>query len=175
MGGFAVKSAGLNFAGLDNNGIPTGFTVTDSTNRVGKLYVGKSDPTLTDSGIVLSTNAMTLSDAPNVLLSQTITVDGSGTSYFVSAAAGINGYWSSLNLASTSTDIERLANGQYLMTVTLIIKSATNFEMATPNGKGYDLTAAPKAITTRLLLTSGKTQILAQAISVSDSSKGATT
>lgn len=174
--GFAVKAARITFAGLDKEGIPTGFTIADSTNKVGKLFVGKDAPTLTDSGIVLKNLAMTLSGAPNLLINQTITVDGSGTSYFATAAAGINGGWTALNLASTSTSIERLANGQYLMTVSMIIDSAmkSEFQLAT-SGNGYDLTAAPKAITTRLLLTSGKTQILAQAVSVSDSRKGATT
>lgn len=176
VSGFAIKSARITFAGLDKEGIPTGFTITDSANKVGKLYVGKDAPTLTDSGIVLKTLAMTTSDAPNLLINQTITVDGSGTSYSATAAAGINGGWVSLKLASTVTNIERLANGQYLMTVTMIVDSAekTDVQMAT-SGNGYDLTAAPKAITARLLLTSGKTQILAQAISVSDSNKGATT
>jgi len=173
--GFAVKGAPVAFPGLDADGIPTGFTITDSANNIGKLFVGRDAPTLTDSGIVLSTNAMTLRDAPNLLLSQTITVDGSGTSYSANAAVGMNGNWAQVKFSSTSTNIERLANGQYLMTVTMIVDSATDFGMATVSGKGYDLTTAPKAITTRLLLTSGKTQILAQAVSVSDSSKGATT
>jgi RNA polymerase sigma factor (sigma-70 family) len=172
--GFSFKSARLSFPGLDKDGIPTGFTVTDSSNVIGRLFVSKDAPTLTDSGIVLSTNAMTLSDAPNLLLSQNITVDGSGTSYSTTGAIGINGNWAQLNFASTATSIERLGNGQYLMTVTLIINSAANIGMATVSGKGYDLVTAPKAVTTRLLLTSGKTQILAQAISISDSSKGAT-
>jgi RNA polymerase sigma factor (sigma-70 family) len=175
VNGFAVKGARVSFLGLDKDGIPTGFTITDSANNLGRLFVGRDAPTLTDSGIVLSTNAMTLSDAPNLLLSQSITVDGSGTSYFMSGAVGINGNWAQLNVASTSTVMERLANGQYLMTVTMIINSVADFGMATVSGKGYDLTTAPKAITTRLLLTSGKTQILAQAVSVStsESSKGA--
>jgi len=174
--GFTVKGSRVSFPGLDKDGIPTGFTVTDAANNVGRLFVGRDAPTLTDSGIVLSNNAMTLSnDAPNLLLSQNITVDGSGTNYSANASVGLNGNWAQLNVSSTSTNIERLANGQYLMTVTMIIDSATNIGMATVSGKGYDLTVAPQAITTRLLLTSGKTQILAQAISVSDSGKGATT
>jgi RNA polymerase sigma factor (sigma-70 family) len=175
VNGFAVKSAPVSFLGLDTDGIPTGFTITDSANKVGRLFVSKDAPTLTDSGIVLSTNAMTLSDAPNLLISQNITVDGSGTSYSATAGVGINGNWAQIDFSSITTNMERLPNGQYLMTVTMIIDSATNFGMATVSGRGYDLKAAPKAITTRLLLTSGKTQILAQAISVSDSSKGATT
>ncbi len=175
VSGFAVKSSRVSFAGLDKDGIPTGFTISDSSGKIGKLFVGKDAPTMTDSGIVLSNQAMTLSDAPNILLAQSITVDGTGTSYSVAPAAGINGSWTSLKLASSTTYIERLANGQYLMTVTMVIDSAvkSDFLLAT-NGNGYDLTAAPKTITTRLLLTGGKTQILAQAISVTESGKGGT-
>jgi hypothetical protein len=38
--------------------------------------------------------------------------------------------------------------------------------------RGYDLTATPKLITTRLLLNAGKTQILAQSIYVDESNAG---
>ena len=176
VSGFAVKGTPIAFAGLDKDGIPTGNTITDSNKNIGKLFVGKDAPALTDSGIVLSNQAMTLSGGPNILLAQSITVDGTGTSYSVAPAAGINGNWTSLKLSSTTTTIERLANGQYLMTVTMVIDSAIKSDFQLPTtGNGYDLTAAPRAITTRLLLTAGKTQILAQAISVSDTGKGATT
>ena len=173
VSGFAVKGNRVSFPGLDKDGIPTGYTITDSSGKIGKLFVGKDAPTLTDSGIILSNQAMTLADAPNILLAQSITVDGTGTSYSVSPAAGINGSWTSLKLASITTYTERLANGQYLMTVTMVIDSAikSDFVLAT-NGNGYDLTAAPKTITTRLLLTASKTQILAQAIQVTESGKG---
>ena len=176
VSGFSVKGAPISFPGLDKEGIPTGNTITDSKNGIGKLFVGKDAPILTDSGIVLSNQAMTLTGGPNILLAQSITVDGTGTSYSVAPAAGINGNWASLKLSSTTTNIERLANGQYLMTVTMVIDSAIKSDFLLPTtGNGYDLRAAPRAITTRLLLTAGKTQILAQAISVSDTGKGATT
>lgn len=176
VSGFAVKSAPISFPGLDKDGIPTGNTITDSHKNIGNLFVGKDAPTLTDSGIILSNQAMTLSGGPNILLAQTITVDGTGTSYSAFPAAGINGNWTSLKLSSTTTTIDRLANGEYLMTVTMVIDSAVKSDFVLPStGSGYDLTAAPRAITTRLLLTAGKTQILAQAISVSDTGKGATT
>ncbi len=171
----AIKGARISFVGLDQDGIPTGFTITDSNNKAGKLFVSHDAPTLTDGGITLRNTAMTSNGGPNVLISQTITVDGSGTTYEATVAAGINGNWNQLNLAATSVNTERLLNGQYLMTVTFIIDSATSsdFLLAT-NGNGYDLIAAPKAITTRLLLTPGKTQILAQAVSVSEVRKGVT-
>jgi RNA polymerase sigma factor (sigma-70 family) len=170
---FSIKGAHISFAGLDKDGIPTGFTITDSTGKVGKLFVSHDAPTLTDTGIILRNTSMTSNGGPNILISQTITVDGSGTTYDATVAAGINGNWNQLNLASTSVNTDRLLNGQYLMTVTFIIDSAStsDFLLAT-NNNGYDLSAAPKAITTRLLLTPGKTQILAQAVSVSEARKG---
>jgi hypothetical protein len=175
VSGFAVKGSPISFPGLDKDGIPTGNTITDSNKNIGKLFVGKDAPVLTASGIVLSNQAMTLSGGPNILLAQSITVDGTGTSYSALPAAGINGNWTSLNVSSSTTNTERLANGQYLMTVTMVIDSAVKSDFLLPTtGNGYDLTAAPRAITTRLLLTAGKTQILAQAISVSDTGKGAT-
>jgi len=175
VSGFAVKAARISFPGLDKYGVPTGFTITDSLGQIGNLFVGKDAPALTDAGIILSNQAMTLSGGPNILLAQSITVDGTGTSYSVAPAAGIDGTWTSLKIASSTTYTERLANGQYLMTVTMIIDSAvkSDFFLAT-SGSGYDLSAAPKAITTRLLLTAGKTQILAQAIQVTESGKGGT-
>jgi len=168
VGGFAIKGANVTFAGLDSEGIPTGFTVADSSNKPGRLYVSKDAPTLTDSGIIVNSKAMTAAAGPNLLINQVITVDGSGTSYTATAAVGINGFWAQLNLSSTSTNIEHLSNGQYLMTVTMIVDSAeaSDLQLAT-NTIGYDLTSTPKAITERLLLTPGKTQILAQAISIS--------
>jgi hypothetical protein len=63
--------------------------------------------------------------------------------------------------------VERLANGQYLVTATIHIGylKPTNFTIPT-GARGYDLGDAPKSITTRILLNSGKTQILAQAAQV---------
>jgi RNA polymerase sigma factor (sigma-70 family) len=175
VSGFAVKAARISFPGLDKYGIPTGFTITGSSGQIGNLFVGKDAPTLTDEGIVLSNQAMTLSGAPNILLAQSITVDGTGTNYSVAPAAGINGSWTSLKVASSTTYTERLASGQYLMTVTMVIDSAVKSDfLLVTTGNGYDLSAAPKAITTRLLLTAGKTQILAQAIQVTESGKGGT-
>ena len=175
VNGFAIKSARLSFPGLDKDGVPTGFTITDSSNNVASLYVGKEAPALTESGILLKNRAMTTGYGPNIMLSQEITVDGSGTHFTAYPVAGINGFWTALNVGSTTITSERLPDGTYLMTVTLLINSAVNSEfLLATNSKGYDLTTAPKAITVRILLTSGKTQILAEAISVSDSRKGAT-
>ena len=172
--GLTIKTPRLSFAGLDKDGVPTGFTVTDSTNVAGKLFVGKDAPVLTSNGMILSNHAMTSGDAPNVLLGQSITVDPSGTTYNSTVTVGINGSWTRLNVANTTTTIDRLATGQYLMTVTFAIDSAQESMISvSTNGRGYDFASAPKTITTRLLLTAGKTQILAQAVSISGTADGA--
>jgi len=76
-----AKTAPLAFYGLDANGLPTGFTVTDLAGHFGKIIVGKPLPTLTDEGTLLSAPAMTFDPAAiNVLLSQTVAVTGDGTS-----------------------------------------------------------------------------------------------
>jgi hypothetical protein len=172
VAGVDIKTGKLTFAGLDKDGIPTGFTVTDSSKVVGKLFLNKNAaPTMTEGGMVLSTPAITANNAtgPNVLLSQTIKVDGTGTTYEGSPSVGIAGSWTPLILSSANTIIDRLSNGNYLVTSTMTVDSVIDSDFIIATGaRGYDLTSAPKTITTRLVLNPGKTQILAQAIFISE-------
>jgi RNA polymerase sigma factor (sigma-70 family) len=172
VAGVDIKTGKLAFAGLDKDGIPTGFTVTDASKSVGKLFLNKNAvPTMTEGGMVLSVPAITANNAtgPNVLLSQTIKVDGTGTTYEGSPSVGIAGSWTPLILSSTNTVIDRLSNGNYLVTSTMTVESAVDIDFTIATGvRGYDLTEAPKTITTRLVLNPGKTQILAQAIYISE-------
>ena len=63
--------------------------------------------------------------------------------------------------------VDRLANGNFLITATSTIGYLKTSDFAIPTGKrGYDLVDAPATITTRVLLNSGKTQVLAQAVQV---------
>jgi RNA polymerase sigma factor (sigma-70 family) len=172
VAGVDIKTGKLAFAGLDKDGIPTGFTVTDASKSVGQLFLNKNAaPTMTEGGMVLSVPAITANNAtgPNVLLSQTIKVDGTGTTYEGSPSVGIAGNWTPLILSSTNTVIDRLSNGNYLVTSTMTVDSAVDIDFSIATGvRGYDLTEAPKTITTRLVLNPGKTQILAQAINISE-------
>ena len=172
VAGVDIKTGKLTFAGLDKDGIPTGFTVTDASKSVGKLFLNKNAaPTMTEGGMVLSVPALTANNAtgPNILLSQTIKIDGTGTTYEAAPSVGIAGNWTPLILSSTNTVIDRLSNGNYLVTSTMTVDSAVGVEYTIPTGaRGYDLSAAPKTITTRLVLNPGKTQILAQAIYISE-------
>lgn len=163
--GVYIKGARVAFAGLDQDGIPTGFTVAGESG-FGKMLVSNNRPVATDEGTILATQAVTTKGGPNVIVDQTITVDGNGTKYEVGyVALGINKQWAVALADATSVDFERLSNGQYLMTVTISLTSTPTSELANPVGdRGYDVVGAPKAITTRLLLNASKTQILAQAI-----------
>jgi len=173
VSGFAVRSARTVFAGLDSAGIPTGFTVTDAAGKVGTARNSKFAPTLTDEGMVLNYTTSTVAGGPNVLIGQSITIDGSGTNYIAHASVGMNGSWSPVTLNGISQEIERLSNGQYLLSVILGVDSVTSPSFIIPiNTQGYDLLAAPKAIHVRLLLNSGKTEVLAQAINVVGAGKG---
>jgi RNA polymerase sigma factor (sigma-70 family) len=172
VAGVDIKTGKLAFAGLDKDGIPTGFTVSDASKSVGQLFLNKNAaPTMTEGGMVLSVPAITANNAtgPNVLLSQTIKVDGTGTTYEGSPSVGIAGNWTPLILSSANTVIDRLSNGNYLVTSTMTVESAVDIDFSIATGiRGYDLTEAPKTITTRLVLNPGKTQILAQAINISE-------
>jgi hypothetical protein len=163
-----AKIAALSFFGLDNNGVPTGFSVTDEDGSFGKARVTKGISTVGTSGILINNQFITGSVGPNVLIDQLITIDGTGTSYSINNInVGFAGNWNSVEINSTETSIERLANGQHLITSTSTIGYLKPSTFSVPTGsRGYDLADAPGTITTRVLLNAGKTTILAQAVQV---------
>ena len=169
-----LKGGAFRFYGLDKEGVPTGYTVTDSSGAKGKLRVTAATPTNSEFGAVLSNQAITVSDGPNVLLGQVLTVSAEATTYQVTASVGLKGSWVPLQVSDTTYVIERMSNGNYLVTATISIDSSINIDMVIPVGqRGSDLAAAPKSIVTRLVLDAGKTKVLAQAISVNDAKGGA--
>ena len=164
-----IKSSAtaLTFFGLDSKGVPTGFTVSDPAGQNGAINVSKSTPVLTNEGLVLRSNTMTTdSNAINVLLSQEITVGGSGTTYSADASVSMAGSWVGLTIAATSTNFERLSDGNYLLTAVMSIKAGSASDTIIPASRGVDSKSAPSQITTVVLLNPGKTQVLGQAIYV---------
>jgi len=163
-----AKIAALSFVGLDKEGIPTGFSVTDENSVAGTGRVTKGLTTVGTSGLLINNQFITGSVGPNVLIDQLITVDGTGTNYSVNNInIGFGGNWRSVEVKSTDTSIDRLANGNYLITATSNIGYLKTSDFTIPTGaRGYDLADAPATITTRVLLNSGKTQVLAQAVQV---------
>jgi hypothetical protein len=165
-----AKIAALTFFGLSKDGLPTGFSVTDSKNVAGVARVTKGVSSVGSDGIVVNNQFITGSVGPNVLIDQLITVDGTGTRY---SANGINigwvGNWNSVEIKSTDSSIDRLSNGQYLITATFNLGYLNESDFLIPTGsRGYDLADAPKSITTRILMNAGKTQVLAQAVQVNN-------
>ena len=164
-----IKSSAkaLTFFGLDSKGVPTGFTVANPAGQNGAINVSKSTPVLTNEGLVLRSNTMTTdSNAINVLLSQEITVGGSGTTYTADASVSMAGSWVSLKVAATSTNFERQSDGNYLLTAVMSIKAGSASDTIIPASRGVDSKSAPSQITTVVLLNPGKTQVLGQAIYV---------
>jgi RNA polymerase sigma factor (sigma-70 family) len=163
-----AKIAALSFTGLNKDGIPTGISITDEAGLLGNARVTKGISSFGTSGILISNQFITASAGPNILIDQLITVDGSGTNYTINSLnVGFGGTWRPLEIKATDASVDRLANGTYLITSTSTITGLVTTDFAIPTGKrGYDLVDAPKSITTRVLLNSGKTAILAQATQV---------
>jgi len=165
-----VKIAALTFFGLDKDGLPTGFTVTDQNGVAGAGRVTQGVSTVGSDGIVINNQFITGSVGPNVLIDQTITVDATGTRYGANSVnIGFAGNWNSVEINSVDSSVDRLANGKFLITSTFNMGYLNPTDFLIPTGKrGYDLADAPKSITTRILMNAGKTQVLAQAVQVNN-------
>ena len=116
---------------------------------------------------MLSSIAKTKEGAANILLNQTITQDAAAVRYEATASFGREGRWIPLNSEVLSTEIERLMDGNYLLTATLRVKSEVETTIVIPAvAGGRDLAVAPSRVVTRLVLSPDKTKILAQAVQV---------
>ncbi len=162
-----VKTTSLSFAGLDKNGIPTGFTVTDSSGSLGSLYITNRQPTLSETELSLSQVAKTSQGAANIFLSEKISSDASGIYFIPTVSYGKAGGWSPLVTSVSYLDSERLMSGNYLITAHIQVESEVETPVVIPaSASGRDLLQAPRQIITRLVLNPSKTQILAQAVYV---------
>ncbi len=162
-----VKATSLSFTGLDKAGIPTGFTVTDSTGSLGSLYVTNRPPVLSETELSLSQVAKTDSGAANIFISQRLVSDSQGFSYLPSLSYGRDGAWVPLVTKLTYLNSERMLSGDYLVTAIIKVESEVETSVVIPaSASGRDLLVAPKQVITRLVLNPGKTQILSQAVYV---------
>jgi hypothetical protein len=162
-----AKATNFSFAGLDKAGVPTGFTVTDSTGALGSLYITNRQPTLSETELTLTQVTKTDSGAANIFISQKLTSDSSGFSYSPMVSYGKDGSWAPLVTTLTYLNSERLLSGNYLVTAIIKVESEIETTVSIPaSAAGRDLLQAPRQIITRLVLNSGKTQILSQAVNV---------
>ena len=156
------------FAGLSKDGLPTGFTVSDSAGEVGSVGLSTQSTITNPDGYVLVSYLQAYGDSVvNLLMSQSVTVDGSGTSYVASPSITVAGSWFPLTQTGSASAITRLSNGNYLLTATLYIDSTVESPLFVPATGGLDVDAIPNEITTRIILNSSKSSILAQAINIS--------
>ena len=155
------------FAGLSKDGLPTSFTVSDATGALGSIGLSGQATITNPDGYVLVSYLQAYGDKViNLLMSQSVTVDGSGTSYFASPSITVAGSWFPLTQTGSASTITRLSNGNYLLTATLYIDSTVDSALFVATTGGLDVDAIPNEITTRIILNSSKSSILAQAINI---------
>ena len=162
-----AKASNFSFAGLDTNGIPTDFTVTDSTGALGNLYITNRQPVLSETALTLSQVTKTDRGAANIFLSQQLVSDFSGFNYIPTLSYGKAGMWVPLVSSVPYLNSERLMSGNYLVTAIIKVESEVESTVAIPaSASGRDLLQAPRQVITRFVLNPGKTQILSQAVYV---------
>ena len=162
-----AKATTFSFTGLDKAGIPTGFSVTDSTGSLGSLYRTSRQPVLSETELIISQIVKTDSGAANIFLNQQLVSDSTGFSYLPALSYGRDGAWIPLNTTLTMLNSERLLSGDYLVTAIIKVESEVETSIVIPaTASGRDLAQAPKQVITRLVLNPGKTEILSQAIYV---------
>ena len=162
-----TKATQFNFPGLDKAGVPTGFSVTDSTGSLGSLFKSSRQPVLSENELIISQIVKTESGAANIFLNQQLVSDSRGFSYFPSLSYSKQGAWIPLNTTLVMLDSERLLSGDYLVTAIIKVESEVETSIVIPaTASGRDLVQAPKQVITRLVLNQGKTEILSQAIYV---------
>jgi len=155
------------FAGLSKDGLPTSFTISDKAGNVGALGISQQSTVVNPDGYVLVSYLQSQgSDQVNALLSQTITVDGSGTSYYVTPSVTVAGSWFPLTQTGSASTITRLSNGNYLLIATIYIDSTIDSALSVGPESGLDVDTIPNTITTRIILNSSKSTILAQAVNI---------
>ena len=79
-----AKATTFSFTGLYKAGIPTGFSVTDSTGSLGSLYRTSRQPVLSETELIISQIVKTDSGAANIFLNQQLVSDSTGFSYLPS-------------------------------------------------------------------------------------------
>lgn len=162
-----AKAKVLSFAGLDQKGVPAGFTVTDSTGSLGSLYITNRPPILSETELTISQVAKTDSGAANIFISQQLISDANGFSYVPTLSFGKDGNWIPLITSLSYLNSERLLSGDYLVTAIIKVESEVETPVVIPaSAMGRDLAQAPRQVITRIVLNPGKTQILAQAVYV---------
>jgi DNA-binding CsgD family transcriptional regulator len=162
-----ARSTDLKFPGLDKTGVPTSFTVADSSGSLGSAYFTSRPSVATETELSIGQIFKTDLGAANIFISQTLTTDSYGLSYRPTIAFGQAGIWVPLLGRVATTDISRMMNGNYLFTAYFAVESVVDSPIKiSASAGGRDLATAPRQVITRMVLDPSKTQVLAQAVYV---------
>ena len=157
---------------LEDLATPSNSIVSDASGLSGELFLGDVTIYGSESGLMWSNIVSTKNEGPQVLISQSVILDEFGASYVASASIGLNGWWTPLNMAFVTSDIERLESGNYLLSALFDVESSMPLAVAIPTAKrGNDFTTTPEFIATKLVLDPSKTRILAQSVLISATSQ----
>jgi DNA-binding CsgD family transcriptional regulator len=169
-----VKSSTLKFPGLNKSGIPTGFTIADSTGGLGPAYFRERTAPSAASYMSTSQIIKTESGAANIFISQAMSDEGEGLIYSPSVSYGSLGQWVPLLVSVSKSESYRLPNGNYLFTAHIAVESEVESPIRiTAKANGRDLDVAPSRVITRLVLDPSKQMVLSQAVYVIERETGA--
>jgi RNA polymerase sigma factor (sigma-70 family) len=155
------------FAGLNNSGVPTGFTVADLTGALGDAYFRERESLASDSESSSRQIIKTMSGAANILISQTLSNGPSGFSYEPAVSYGQDGEWVPLLVSVADSVIKRQKGGNYLFTAYIRVESGIESPIRIASTtEGRDLIGPPGQVVTRILLDSSKIKVLSQAVFV---------
>jgi len=157
------------FPGLDISGVPTGFTVADSTGSLGSAYfrdrANSGASSYAGSGQILKTE----SGAANIFILQDVEFSGGVIEYNPLMSFGRGGEWVPLLVRVENTSVTRLKGGNFMFTVDVAVESVIETPIRiVASAKGRDLKEAPRRVLTRILLDERKSLILAQAVYVEE-------
>lgn len=162
-----ARGSSLSFPGLNEDGVPTGFTIADSSGFLGSAFFTErpsfSSETEFSFGQIIKTDA----GAASILIAQTFTIDSGGLQYRPAVSFGQNGRWIPTLGRIVGEETTRLVNGNYLFTAYIAVESAVESPIEIiASTEGRDLDVAPRQVITRVVFDQTKTKVLAQAIYV---------
>jgi len=165
-----AKIIPASWPGLDESGMPVGFTITDGGALSGTAVINQDFPVLTSAGTVVSESEfMTSAGATNILLHQKVIYNGVDLAYEVRANVRIGGAWKELPIASRVNQFTTLADGTRLITTWLMTDSTQVLEKGISGpGFGSDALRIPSAITIRLHTSNTGQPVYGQAVQILD-------
>lgn len=155
-------------AGLELIDLPSGFQVQDFSGITYDLFVGEVTRTNSETGWMLSNIVSSRSQGLPILIGQSVVVDSFGTTYLPDVSFGMSGKWKPAEVSMVSMDVARVVTGSYLLDAVFVVDRVLEpvIDLPTNRGSGGFL-RAPQELRIQLLLSSSKTEILAQKVLVS--------